>query len=591
MLPETGLYLLILATIIAIIQGSLPIIGIYKGFSICIAVAKPAALCQLACILLSFLCLEYAFVTNDFSVLHVYQNSNSSMGLLYRITVAISYRDGTVLVWVLLLAFLTVAISLFNKKLPHELLVRIIVIMAWIAIPMFIYLLMIVTPFERVYPIQTEGNSIHPLITPLFQLSQLLRIISMTGFSLIFAFSISSLMMHRLKIEWVQWLQPWIVATLVCICLSSILGNWWVYTTLGWAGWWYWDTYDNSNLMLCLVGIGLLYSTTMISKLDSQKIWIIYFGILSFILSLLSLLLNNTLISSGLIHLKLVPITYLSIFLAITSVSSSSFFAWKINKMGFKNRSSLTSLSLILSICNLLLLLAITAILLGTIYSILGDSRVKPMTLNGISMVIVFYILIGSALFLMIFTHYESSKQIKFLNCNNCRQHLTSRFIGPCCIYLGAAIFLISNTIAMNFRENKELLMEVGDSTELASYTLRFDGITKFKNIDTITNSGKFHITRSNIYITTLFPKNKNIEKRNNGIPYPAIHSRLTYDLYITLGEQNSNSSWNIRIYYIPLMNWIWVGAFMTILGVILTTYSSNPLRIFHPEKRDSYQN
>lgn len=288
MIPELGNFSLILALLLAITQGTLPIIGAARNIPSWIALARPVVQGQFVFIVIAFGCLAYSFVNNDFSVLNVATNSNSSLPIQYRFAATWGSHEGSLLLWMLMLASWSVAVSVFSRHLPDEMVARVLGVMGLISVGFLLFLLFTSNPFDRLFPAAMEGSDLNPLLQDAgMVIHPPMLYMGYVGFSVAFAFAIAALISGQMDATWARWSRPWTTIAWVFLTIGIMLGSWWAYYELGWGGWWFWDPVENASFMPWLVGTALVHSLAATEKRGSFKSWTVLLAISAFSLSLL----------------------------------------------------------------------------------------------------------------------------------------------------------------------------------------------------------------------------------------------------------------------------------------------------------------
>jgi cytochrome c-type biogenesis protein CcmF len=288
MIAEIGLFALILALLIAAVQSVVPLVGAARGQASWMKLAPSAASAQFGLIALSFAALVWLHVTSDFSVANVVHNSHTDKPLLYKITGVWGNHEGSMLLWVLILAFYGLAVALFGRNLPPALRARVLAVQGMIAFGFLLFILATSNPFERISPPPVNGEGLNPLLQdPGLAFHPPFLYLGYVGFSMAFSFAIAALIEGRVDAAWARWVRPWTLAAWCALTLGIAMGSWWSYYTLGWGGWWAWDPVENASLMPWLAGTALLHSAIVVEKRDTLKGWTIFLAILAFSLSLL----------------------------------------------------------------------------------------------------------------------------------------------------------------------------------------------------------------------------------------------------------------------------------------------------------------
>jgi cytochrome c-type biogenesis protein CcmF len=288
MIPELGHYALMLALGLALIQGTMPIVGTRTSDPVLMAIAAPAALAQFAFVAVAFGALAVSYVTSDFSVLNVYENSNSAMPLIYRLTSVWGNHEGSMMLWVSILAFFGSLVAVFGTNLPAALKANALAVQAWIAAAFYLFILITSNPFLRIPEAPFEGRDLNPILQdPGLAFHPPMLYLGYVGFSIAFSFAIAALIEGRIDAAWARFVRPWALVAWMCLTLGIAGGSYWAYYELGWGGFWFWDPVENASLMPWLAGTALLHSAVVMEKRGALKVWTILLAILTFSLSLI----------------------------------------------------------------------------------------------------------------------------------------------------------------------------------------------------------------------------------------------------------------------------------------------------------------
>ncbi len=384
MIPEIGHFALILALLVALLQGSLPMLGAARGRADWMALARPTAVLQLVLVLIAFLALMQAYVTSDFSVLNVALNSHSAKPLLYKITGVWGNHEGSLLLWVLILALFGAAVSLFGGNLPASLRARVLGVQAWIAVGFLAFTILTSNPFERLVPAPENGRDLNPLLQdPGLAFHPPMLYTGYVGFSIAFSFAIAALIEGKVDAAWARWVRPWTLAAWCFLTAGIALGSWWAYYELGWGGWWFWDPVENVSFMPWLMGTALLHTAVVVEKRDALKVWTILLAILTFSLSLI----GTFIVRSGLLTSVHAFATdperglFILLLLFITIGGSLLLFALRAPALKAGGLFAPVSREGALVLNNLLLSVACATVFLGTLYPLfleaLGGGKVS----------------------------------------------------------------------------------------------------------------------------------------------------------------------------------------------------------------------
>ena len=287
MIPELGHFALVLALGLGVIQSIVPVIGVERRDGSLMRLASSTALAQFVFVALSFLALTICYVTSDFSVATVYENSHSTMPLVYKFTSAWGNHEGSMLLWVLILSLFGALVALFGSNLPASLKSHVLAVQSWIACAFYLFILLTSNPFMRLAPAPFEGRDLNPILQDIgLAIHPPLLYLGYVGFSIAFSFAIAALLEGRIDAAWARWVRPWTLAAWMCLTVGIAMGSYWAYYELGWGGFWFWDPVENASLMPWLAGTALLHSAVVMEKRNALKIWTILLAILAFSLSL-----------------------------------------------------------------------------------------------------------------------------------------------------------------------------------------------------------------------------------------------------------------------------------------------------------------
>ncbi|MGB9365612.1 MAG: heme lyase CcmF/NrfE family subunit [Xanthobacteraceae bacterium] len=288
MTPEFGHYALVLALAIALVQATVPLWGARTNDATLMSVAGSTALAQFVFVAASFAALTACYVGSDFSVLNVFQNSHSAMPLVYKFTSVWGNHEGSMLLWVLILALFGALVAVFGANLPASLKANVLAVQAWIACAFYLFILVTSNPFARIAHAPAEGRDLNPILQDIgLAVHPPLLYLGYVGFSISFSFAIAALIDGKIDAAWARWVRPWTLTAWMFLTLGIAMGSYWAYYELGWGGWWFWDPVENASLMPWIAGTALLHSAVVMEKRNALKVWTILLAILAFSLSLL----------------------------------------------------------------------------------------------------------------------------------------------------------------------------------------------------------------------------------------------------------------------------------------------------------------
>ncbi|WP_088330206.1 heme lyase CcmF/NrfE family subunit [Lacimicrobium sp. SS2-24] len=633
MLAELGHFSLVLALLMAILLAIYPLWGAQRGNAALMATARPLALGTFLFTAFSYFCLSWAFFENDFSVAYVAHNSNTLLPWYYRLTAVWGGHEGSFLLWVLIFSVWTVAVALFSRSIPQEILSRVLGVLGLVGVGFYLYMLLASNPFERLLPFfPVDGRDLNPLLQDFGMIIHPpLLYMGYVGFSVVFAFAIAALIAGRLDSTWARWSRPWTLAAWVFLTLGIALGSWWAYKELGWGGWWFWDPVENASFMPWLVGTALLHSLAVTEKRKVFKSWTVLLAISAFCLSLLGTFLVRSGILVSVHSFASDPTRGLFILALLMLVIGGSLLLYALRAPQLRSigRYQLLSREMMLIGNNILLSAATLVVLLGTLLPLvhkelgLGSisigapffdqmfvylvvpfvfllamgplSRWKQQSLSALRSQVLQALLIsiGAALLLSLGTDPFSymatlglllSLLIVVTTVQEIRQRLagdgevlvqlkklTPSHWGMVLGHLGFAVMIIGIAMVTSFSIERDVRMSPGDSIDLAGYTFRLDGV---KPLQGPNYTG--HVAIMDIYQNGEKYSHVEAEKRfytvqRSVMTEAAIDVGVTRDLYVALGEQLNNGAWALRVYVKPFIRWIWAGALLMAIGGCLS--------------------
>ena len=632
MIAELGQLALVLALAVALVQGSLPIAGAARNRADWMALARPAAQTQCLLVMLAFGCLTAAFVQNDFSVLYVATNSNSSLPLQYRIAAVWGGHEGSLLLWLLMLNVWTVAVAMFSAHLPQAVVARILAVMGLVAVGFLLFTLITSNPFERLFPAAADGRDLNPLLQdPGMIFHPPMLYMGYVGFSVAFAFAIAALIGGNLDSTWARWTRPWTLAAWIFLTLGIALGSWWAYYELGWGGWWFWDPVENASFMPWLVGTALIHSLAVTEKRGAFKSWTVLLAIMAFSLSLLGTFLVRSGVLSSVHAFATDPRRGLFILalLVVAIGGSLALYAWRAPKVGLGARFELVSRESMLLGNNVMLVVAMATVLLGTLYPLVLDAlglgkisvgppyfdsvfvpvmtplvflmgvgplarwrqaevpalarrlrwaagltviaalltgwsagHISPLATLGFMMSWWIVFAVGTDLVERLWPAGTAPAQLM------ARLRLLPRSVlGMMLAHLGIAAFAFGVSMVNTYGIERDLKMNVGDTTTLAGYTFTFLGVRDVPGPNYTAAQGLLEVTRDGKAVTTMRPEKRIYRVQQNPMTEAAINTGFTRDLYVSLGEPVEGNAWIVRVYYKPFVDWIWGGCVLMALG------------------------
>lgn len=377
MIAEIGHFALVLALCVALVQAVVPLVGAGRGNAAWMNVAGPAATLQFLFIAVAFGALTNAYVTSDFSLMNVAQNSHTDKPMLYKVAGVWGNHEGSLLLWITILALFGFAVTLFGRNLPPGLKSRALAVQAMIAVGFLAFILLTSNPFARLEPPPVNGQGLNPMLQdPGLAFHPPFLYLGYVGFSMAFSFAIAALLEGRVDAAWARWVRPWTLAAWVFLTAGIVLGSWWAYYTLGWGGWWYWDPVENASFMPWLAGTALLHSAIVVEKRDALKSWTILLAIVAFGLSLLGTFLVRSGVLTSVHAFATDPARGVFILLLLCAAvgGSLALYAARAPAMKMGGLFAPVSREGALLLNNVLMATGAATVLLGTLYPLIADA-------------------------------------------------------------------------------------------------------------------------------------------------------------------------------------------------------------------------
>ena len=619
-----------LAAVVAVMQGVLPIAGTLvrdPQMQVTLqSLARPTAALQFGLVALAFAALASAFLNNDFSVLYVAQHSNSLLPKPYQFAAVWGGHEGSLLLWVLLLALWTVSVAVFSRSLPLDMVARVIGVLGLLSVGFLLFILITSNPFERLLPAAMDGKDLNPLLQdPGLVIHPPMLYMGYVGMAVAFAFAVSALMSGRLDAAWARWSRPWTVIAWTFLTFGIGLGSWWAYYELGWGGWWFWDPVENASLMPWLVGTALIHSLMVTEKRGSFKAWTVLLAIAAFSLSLLGTFLVRSGVLTSVHAFASDPKrgVFILVFLAVVVGASLTLFAWRAPRVALGGRMELVSRESFLLANSVLLVVATAAVLLGTIYPLIIDAlnmgklSVGPPYFNAVFAPLlvptIFLMIPGSVarwrdanvrdiahhlrwtalgaavlaviwpfflgdwsigaafgFFLGLWVALGSAQQV--LQRFSKPGRIPSSFWGQQIAHLGMAVLVMGITGVKCYEVERDVRMQIGDVVTIAPYTFRLNSLDEVRGPNYKAVRADVQVLRNDKIIEILQPEKRRYFSSAMAMTEAGIDSGFMRDLYVSLGEplNDARTEWSMRVYYKPFVPWLWGGVLLMVLGGVL---------------------
>ena len=631
MLNEIGHFTLLLAFCVALIQATIPLFGAHKGRIDLMAIAESAANLQFALLLASFSALTHAFVTSDFSVKLVVLNSHSLKPMLYKVTGVWGNHEGSMLLWVLILSLFGASASWFGTNLPILLKTRVLSVQGAIGVAFLAFIIFTSNPFERVQIPPFDGQDLNPLLLdPGLAFPPPLLNLGYVGLSMAFSFAVAALIEGKIDAAWGRWVRPWTLAAWIFLTIGIALGSWWAYYELGWGGFWFWDPVENASFMPWLLAAALLHSAIVVEKRETLKSWTILLAILAFGFSLIGTFIVRSGVLTSVHAFANDPERgfFILIILGVFMGGALILFSFRSGAMESHSVFSLASRETALISNNVLLAVSAFVIFLGTIWPLVAELffdrklSVGPPFFNAAFTP--FMILLGLILPLGSNLSWKRASIIKtfkkflavFVLCICLSGFIWSiqtgqSLIGPIGVFLGS--WIVMGTIidllsklgnsrsmgrlmflpradfgkffahvglgvtmfaiaALSSWEKEDIrVVSIGSSWNVGSYDLKLDDVVEARGPNYFSTMGIIAVSKEGSELITLRPEKRNYPIAQMPTTEAAIDYRISRDLYVVLGDQQSENAWTVRTYLKPFANWIWGGCAMMALGGILS--------------------
>ncbi len=581
----------------------------------------------LICSFLSFSLLIYSYVISDFSVLNVFENSHTTKPLLYKISGVWGNHEGSLLLWILVLTIFNYFIFKFYNNNNLNFITKTLQVQGLITAGFLLFTILTSNPFQRTVPEQSNGLGFNPILQdPALAIHPPLLYIGYVGFSAAFSMSVATLFLNSdQKIPWYSYMKPFVLTAWTFLTAGIALGSIWAYYELGWGGWWFWDPVENASFMPWLIGTALLHSLIVVEKRKSLRAWVLLLAILAFLLSVVGTFLVRSGILTSVHTFALDPSrgVYILAFTALLGGYSLILFAKKSKNYFDNNYFALFSKEGSILINNVLMIVVCATVFLGTIYPLIIEAFINKKISVGepyfnsttIPIIIPAILVMGVGPLLawnkdkkrevfkkifpsilltivmttLIFSFYRSYNFIGIIGIILGFWIISNNIIllikknknyskGMLIAHLGIGLLILGITGSSNWQEEKITRLKVSKSTQINEYNIIFKEINEIKGPNYVAIEGNFMVYDENKnYITNLKPENRYYPITNTFTTEASIHTNLSRDLYLVLGEGNLNDGWIVKVYHNPLVIWIWIGALIIFTGGIVST--SNNLR------------
>ncbi len=634
MIAELGHFLLALAFATAVFQAVIPQIGALRSDQAFMRAADPAALAQLVLVGMAFACLVWLYITSDFSVLNVAENSHSAKPLIYKITGVWGNHEGSMVLWVLILSAFGASVAAFGSNLPLRLRSRALAVQALVAALFLLFIITVSNPFLRLASPPVEGNGLNPVLQdPSLAIHPPFLYAGYVGLSVAFSFSCAALLEGRVDAAWARWVRPWTLAAWMFLTAGIALGSWWAYYELGWGGFWFWDPVENASFMPWLAATALLHSAIVVEKRNALKIWTVLLAILAFSLSLIGTFLVRSGVLTSVHAFAVDPARGVFILFILVALigGALALFAWRAPELKpgglfapLSREGALVVNNLVLAACaatvfiGTLYPLALDALALGKIsvgapyYNLTFVPMIVPLLLlvpvgpmiswkraeawpvlqrlwiaAAIAAVAAVAVVVAKvrgpwlapfgvalAVWLVAGSIVELAGRIGVFR--NPRAALSRLMglprssLGMTLAHAGLGLMVLGIVAVTAWRQEVITVMRPGESTSLAGYTVTFAGESPRTGPNYTAESGRFDVVRGDRPVAALVSEKRTFRPQNQTTTEAGIRTVMLGDLYVVMGERSEGGR-TVRLYFNPLVQFIWLGAAVMFAGGILS--------------------
>ncbi len=629
MIPKLGQVALVLALALALVQATLPIAGAAYQRADWMALARPTAIGQFVFVGLAFGVLANAFLSDDFSVLYVAVNSNSALPAFYKFAAVWGGHEGSLLLWLMILAIWTMLVAVASRSLPEEFTARVLGVLGIVSVGLLLFTLLTSNPFDRLIPAALNGNDLNPLLQdPAMVIHPPILYTGYVGLAVPFAFAVAALLSSRLSKDWARWTRPWALSAWMFLTVGIALGSWWAYYELGWGGWWFWDPVENASFMPWLAGTALIHSLAVTERRGIFKSWTILLAIMAFSLSLLGTFLTRSGVLISVHSFASDPARGLFILVLLSTISGGALvlYALRAGRMGAEGGFRLVSREAFLLLNNILLVVAVAAVLFGTMYPLfldaLGAGKISvgppyfntvflipalPLalfmgagmhatwqTMSGETLarklvvpagvavllgVLLPWLVFGTAsaltmvgvavgLWVIAAAMFEPLKRM--FSSSRSGTWLSRSQWGMTLAHLGVGVFILGATVTSSYNIETDRSARPGDRWEVAGYEFVFRGLREFDGVNYRVDEGEFEVRRNGRLVTVMTPQKRYYRVQQSPMTEAAIDAGWTRDLFVALGEPLGDGAWSVRTQVKPLLRFIWLGALIMAFGGLL---------------------
>lgn len=635
MIVEIGHFALVLAFAVAVFQMIVPMIGAHKNWSAWMAVASPAASLQFALVAISFAALTYAFVTSDFSLNLVVANSHTDKPLLYKISGVWGNHEGSLLLWVLILALFGASAAWFGGNLPPRLRARVLAVQSSVGVAFYAFILFTSNPFLRLELPPFNGQDLNPLLQdPGLAFHPPFLYLGYVGLSMAFSFAVAALIEGRVDAAWARWVRPWTLAAWVFLTIGIGLGSWWAYYELGWGGFWFWDPVENASFMPWLIAAALLHSAIVVEKREALKSWTILLAILAFGFSLIGTFIVRSGIITSVHAFANDPERgmFILMILAVFMGGAFTLYAFRAGAMEAKGVFSTVSRESGLVLNNLLLAVSSFVVFIGTIWPLVAEMfwgrtvSVGPPFFNAaftpfafaiavalpigavlpwkraqlgramrlmsgvalltIALLGLFYALgtgrsLAGLITLALGVWLVAGAAVDLWQRTGQGREIAAKFSrltrlpradwGKAVAHAGLGITFIGVGALVTYQIEDIRVAQIGEEFDVGAYHLTVRDVREVQGPNYISTMAFVEVAKDGRIVDVLTPEKRIYPVAGMPTTEAGIDSGFTRDVYVALGDPQLDGGWAVRTWIKPFANWIWGGAIIMALGGALS--------------------
>ena len=634
MIVELGHFALILALMVALVQSTLPLWGAQRGDAALMALAVPSALIQLALVAASFAALTWAFVTSDFSLAVVVQNSHTDKPLIYKISGVWGNHEGSLLLWVLILAIYGAAVALFGGNLPVRLRARVLSVQGMIGVAFLLFMLLTSNPFWRLAAPPLNGQDLNPLLQdPGLAIHPPFLYLGYVGLSMAYSFAVAALIEGRVDAAWGRWVRPWTLLSWIFLTIGIGLGSWWAYYELGWGGFWFWDPVENASFMPWLLAVALLHSSVVVEKRESLKAWTVLLAIMAFGFSLIGTFIVRSGVITSVHAFANDPErgVFILMILGLFTGGALILFALRAGAMEAKGLFAVVSRESALVANNILLAVSAFVVFIGTIWPLVAElllgrtlsvgepffnaaftpfmvalavilppgamlawkrgtlarsaRTLAPALVLSVSLAALAYAMqtnrtalgpIGLGLGVWVLCGALTD-----LWARTGREGVGDRMArltrlpradwGKVVAHGGFGVTVFAVAAMLAWKIEDIRVVQVGETFPLGAYQVRLDDVREVEGPNYLSTMATMTVSRDGKEVVVLFPEKRMYPVAGMPTTEAAIDYGFSRDIYLVLGDPQQSGGWAVRSYIEPFANWLWAGCLLMAFGGALS--------------------